>query len=243
MLALMQPYGAWVLRTPSLGRRRAGLVMEESIGSSYPEWPEGAVKGERELGTVLTSFVHVATAVPLDAASDPGDPWESWLDGGFEAHKCIHRSISRTSYVEVLGCLQCVLAQCQATYPDLWAVLKFIPKKNGLNPVFALLTSERGGPLAVSIEHLKPRQARRHLFLRTLHLCIPHPPPLHPCTHLHNGAPLSLYSCTLTPLHPGRCGGGWTTCSAPSSRAGRCSRATSRNRRACARTYCGRHVR
>ena len=63
----------------------------------------------------------------------------SELDGGFEAHKFIHRSISRDSYVEVLGCLQCVLAQCQAAYPDLWAVLQFVPMKNGLNPHLALL--------------------------------------------------------------------------------------------------------
>ena len=139
-----------------------GELLEDSI---YPEWPEAAVRGKRELSTVLTSFVHVATSVPLDAASDPGEPSkraiQAWLDGGFEAHKFIHRSISRGSYVEVLGCLQCVLAQCQAAYPDLWAVLQFVPKKNGLNPVLSLLASEEGGPAAVSIEHLKPRQVRR----------------------------------------------------------------------------------
>ena len=120
-----------------------GELLEDSI---YPEWPEAAVRGKRELSTVLTSFVHVATSVPLDAASDPGEPSkraiQAWLDGGFEAHKFIHRSISRGSYVEVLGCLQCVLAQCQAAYPDLWAVLQFVPKKNGLNPVLSLLAKK-----------------------------------------------------------------------------------------------------
>ena len=139
--ALLTPSGRSVgLRAIVRGAPPFGELLE---GSIYPEWPEAAVRGKRELSTVLTSFLHVATSVPLDAASDPGEPRkraiQAWLDGGFEAHKFIHRSISRDSYVEVLGCLQCVLAQCQAAYPDLWAVLQFVPMKNGLNPHLALL--------------------------------------------------------------------------------------------------------
>ena len=137
-----------------------GELLEDSI---YPEWPEAAVRGKRELSTVLTSFVHVATSVPLDAASDPGEPSkraiQAWLDGGFEAHKFIHRSISRGSYVEVLGCLQCVLAQCQAAYPDLWAVLQFVPKKNGLNPSLAELLNGRE-PDSMRMDDMKPREVR-----------------------------------------------------------------------------------
>ena len=139
--ALLTPSGRSVgLRAIVRGAPPFGELLE---GSIYPEWPEAVVRGKRELSTVLTSFLHVATSVPLDAASDPGEPRkraiQAWLDGGFEAHKFIHRSISRDSYVEVLGCLQCVLAQCQAAYPDLWAVLQFVPMKNGLNPHLALL--------------------------------------------------------------------------------------------------------
>ena len=139
--ALLTPSGRSVgLRAIVRGAPPFGELLE---GSIYPEWPEAAVRGKRELSTVLTSFLHVAPSAPLDAASDPGEPRkhaiQAWLDGGFEAHKFIHRSISRDSYVEVLGCLQCVLAQCQAAYPDLWAVLQFVPMKNGLNPHLARL--------------------------------------------------------------------------------------------------------
>ena len=173
LLALTWTLTATPSRAPTITRLfRASIILQmsrkrelqaapKSAGGGYPDWPEAATTGRRELSTVLQSFVQVVTAVPVEAASEAGCQWEAFLDGGFEAHKFIHRSISRGSYVEVLGCLQCVLAQCQAAYPDLWAVLQFVPKKNGLNPVLSLLASEEGGPAAVSIEHLKPRQVRR----------------------------------------------------------------------------------
>ena len=145
-----------------LSRQQEWQAAPENSG--YPEWPESAITGRRELSTVLESFSQIATAVPVDAASEADCQWEAWLDGGFEAHKFIHKSISRQSYVEVVGCLHTVLTRCREAYPDLWAVLKFVPKKNGLSPVLALLA--RGGADAVSVakvDGLTPRAMRRQL--------------------------------------------------------------------------------
>ena len=54
-----------------------------------------------------------------------------------------------------------VLTRCQEAYPDLWAVLRFVPKKNGLNRALARLASE--GTDAVSVAELKPHALRRRL--------------------------------------------------------------------------------
>ena len=154
---------AWTLTaTPTCPRAPAvTLQAPTSAGGGYPEWPEAATTGRRELSMVLESFTHVVTAVPVEAASEAGCQWEAFLDGGFEAHRFIHKSISRESYPEVLGCLHIVLLHCREAYPDLWAVLKFVPKKNGLSPVLALLARE--GADAVSVATLSPRVLRRRL--------------------------------------------------------------------------------
>ena len=136
-------------------------VNSEGGGGGYPQWPESAITGRRELSSVLHSFMEVAVAVPIEAASEADSNWEEWLDGGFAAHKFIHKSISRQSYPEVLSCLHVVLTRCQEAYPDLWAVLRFVPKKNGLNRALARLASE--GTDAVSVAELKPHALRRRL--------------------------------------------------------------------------------
>ena len=56
--------------------------------------------------------------------------------------------------------LRLVIAS-QERYPDLYAVLKFVPKKNGLNPSLAKLSE--GDTAAVAIDGLKPREVRRQL--------------------------------------------------------------------------------
>ena len=64
---------------------------------------------------------------------------------------------------QVLQCLHVVLLHCRGAYPDLWAVLKFVPKKNGLNPVLALLAREGAEAVATSVASLPPRALRRQL--------------------------------------------------------------------------------
>lgn len=51
----------------------------------------------------------------------------------------------------------------QAKYPDLYAVLKFVPKKNGLNPLLAQLSAEGTDPESMRIDELRPREVRRRL--------------------------------------------------------------------------------
>ena len=126
--------------------------------SYYPKWPESALSGKRSSARCSRAFRHSPHPI-VDAASEEDREWRAWLDGGFEAHKFIHKSISRQSYADVLNCLHVVL--CQQSYPDLWAVLKFVPKKNGLNPALSLLAKE--GTDAVSVASLTPRVLRRRL--------------------------------------------------------------------------------
>ena len=133
----------------------------DCVRCDYPAWPESAIAGRRELDSVLHNFSVVSVSVPLDAATNPRSRWQAWVDGGFEAHKFIHGAISRQTYPEGLSCLQSVWMGCQEAYPDLWAVLRFIPKKNGLQQELARL--QRDGVDAVSLTHLSPHQARRRL--------------------------------------------------------------------------------
>ena len=78
------------------GKPNAPLGQTDALQSrSYPAWPASAIAGRRELRSVLDAFARVAVTVPLDAASETGSQWERWLDGGFAAHKFIHKSISR----------------------------------------------------------------------------------------------------------------------------------------------------
>ena len=108
------------------------------------------------LTAVLEAFERVAVTVPLQASSEPGDGWRNWSDGGFEAHKFITAKLSRQTYIPVAKCLLKLVVECQARYPDLYAVLKFVPKKNGLNPILASL--QKGNEDAVAIGQLKPRE-------------------------------------------------------------------------------------
>lgn len=54
-----------------------------------------------------------------------------------------------------------MLVAIQPTYPDLYAVLKFVPKKNGLNP--ALAKVQKGDSEATRIDKLRPRDVKRRL--------------------------------------------------------------------------------
>ena len=51
----------------------------------YPPWPE--LSKPTDVSDVLDAFTATATAVPLKAASEPGDGWRRWRDVGFELHK------------------------------------------------------------------------------------------------------------------------------------------------------------
>ena len=178
--------------TPALRRRAAAAPAAKleapPTPSLYPQWPEEAVSGRRELDVVADAFVETVTSVPLRASSEPDDAvggWRAWSDGGFAAHKFIASKLSRKTYPLVLSLLLQLLVVSQANYPDLYAVLKFVPKKNGLNPILARLQVSiekecatvadeeyndclQGGVEvvaedSVSIEHLKPREVRRKL--------------------------------------------------------------------------------
>lgn len=194
-------------------------LAQRSSGCRYPAWPSQS-EGRRNLSFVLQSFAEIAVMVPVEAAEHDSQ-WEAWLDGGFEAHKFIHKSISRESYAAVLSCLQSVLARCREAYPDLWAVLKFVPKKNGLNPTLALLAKE--GAAAVSVADLRPRALQ------------PSPNANPDPDHVHNSptqtptpTPALTLALTGTPtltptLNPTKvcCAVALTTFSAALSRAGR----------------------
>ena len=129
----------------------------QKLGAAYPEWPEEAIRGRRELATVIEAFEEVATSVPLKASSAPTDDYRTWLDGGFAAHRFINQKLSRQTYVPILILLLQLMVRIQAKYPDLYAVIKFVPKKNGLNPALAAL---QGGtdPMELRIDQLRPRE-------------------------------------------------------------------------------------
>ena len=133
----------------------AAELVQESL---YPAWPELSPKAD--VRDLLSAFAATAAAVPLSASSEPGDGWQRWRDGGFETHKLIAARLSRQSYPEAAECLRAVLATAKKSYPDLYATLKFVPKKNGLNPMIAAM--EKGGA-PPSLEGRTPREARRAL--------------------------------------------------------------------------------
>lgn len=72
----------------------------------------------------------------------------------------VAKGLSRQSYGATAACLQTIIGETQRQYKDLYAVLKFIPKKNGLNPLLAAM--REGGP-PPSLGDVKPREARRAL--------------------------------------------------------------------------------
>lgn len=130
--------------------------------SLFPIWPEGALAGKRELGKVIEAFVETVTLVPLKASSETGqDGWRAWYDGGFAAHKFIASKLSRDTFTLELSLLLRLVLRSQERYPDLYAVLKFVPKKNGLNPSLEKLLA--GDEAAVAIDSLTPREVRRNL--------------------------------------------------------------------------------
>ena len=111
-----------------------------AIESFFTAWPEHVLSGKRDVSMVVDAFVETVTSVPLKASSEPGDAgWRAWYDGGFAVHKFLASKLSRDTFVVELSLLLRLVVACQAQYPDLYAVLKFVPKKNGLNPSLARL--------------------------------------------------------------------------------------------------------
>ena len=147
-----------VTMTAPSATSRPAVALSQSL---YPAW-EVPLSGKRNLTEVIDAFRHTAVGVPLKASSEPGDGWREWLDGGFASHRFIHAKLSRTTYLQVLDLLLHVMVEVQARYPDLYAVVKFVPKKNGLNPLLASLV-EGVDPNSLSIEKLKPREVRRRV--------------------------------------------------------------------------------
>ena len=133
-----------------------GVAQQENL---YPTWPLND-KGKPELQPTLDTFEALAE-VPLKAAKLTGDGWRTWSDGGFAGVKLVAAKLSRQTYPAVMGAMCGMLVQIQARYPDLYAVLKFVPKKNGLNPLLAKV--QRGDLAATDINGLRPREVRRRL--------------------------------------------------------------------------------
>ena len=179
--ALLAAYAAAALESPAVRASRArplravrivaqaapvaaaaqGAAVAETL---YPAWPECASSKRSKLEDVLDAFVDTTTAVPLRASSERGDGWRAWYDGGFVAHKLIAAKLSRTSYLLELSLLLRLMVGIQERYPDLYAVLKFVPKKNGLNPALATLqAADEAAIAALAIDRLKPRAVRRRL--------------------------------------------------------------------------------
>lgn len=127
----------------------------------FPRW-EIPLEGRRNLDEVIEAFGSTTTTVPLRASSEQGNGWKVWLDGGYASHRFINAKLSRTSYVSVLSLLLRMMLEIQARYPDLYAVVKFVPKKNGLNPTLAALL-DGVDPQSMQIDGLKPREVRRRL--------------------------------------------------------------------------------
>lgn len=137
-------------RTDALVRPAIAPIMKASTvevrSTAFPAWPESAITGRRELPVVIEAFEQAVLGVPLNAASAKGDDYRTWLDGGFAAHRFINAKLSRQTYVPILQLLLQLMVGIQERYPDLYAVLKFVPKKNGLNPLLASLQARRRAP-------------------------------------------------------------------------------------------------
>ena len=100
----------------------------------FPAWPEGTGKS---LDVTLEAFGESALDVPLKASKEDGDGWRVWADAGYDAQRLVAAKLSRQTYVAVLTALCGMMVTSQRQFPDLYAVVKFIPKKNGLNPHLA----------------------------------------------------------------------------------------------------------
>jgi len=136
------------------------VATDTTTATFYPAWPAGSTRGDVQ--HVLTSFEEIVTSVPLRASSETGDGWRAWSDGGYAAQKFLASKLSRQTYESYLVVLCHIMEASQARYPDLYAVLKFVPKKNGLNP---LLAKVQKGPLPpeARLTDVKPREVRRRL--------------------------------------------------------------------------------
>ena len=141
---------------PRKKKRQANIV------SPFPTWPENAIAGRRELPTVLEAFEQVAIGVPLNAASAPDAEYRTWLEGGFAAHKFINQKMSRQTYLPIATTLLNLIVVIQKKYPDLYAVIKFVPKKNGLNPLLGSL-QKGDDPETLRIDQMRPREVKRRL--------------------------------------------------------------------------------
>ena len=123
--------------------------------SLFPAWPAST---ERQLTPTLEAY-EALVDVPLRASG--GDGWREWSEAGCAANKLVASKLSRNTYLEVLQTLFAVLVGSQQRYPDLWAVLKFVPKKNGLNPLLQRVSE--GDLEALSLEGQRAREVRRRL--------------------------------------------------------------------------------
>ena len=180
-------------RSDALARPAIAPIMMATTldvrSTAFPAWPESAIKGRRDLSVVIEAFEQAALGVPLNAASAKGDDYRAWLDGGFAAHRFINAKLSRQTYVPILQLLLQLMVGIQERYPDLYAVLKFVPKKNGLNPLLASLQARRRAsrhcspaathtpsrrrpflaaqsgvdPESMRINEMRPREVRRRL--------------------------------------------------------------------------------
>ena len=97
------------------------------VESLYPAWPVWE-RPPADYNEIVSTFVEIATAVPLKASSEKGDGWQTWADGGFAAHLLISRKMSRQNYVSVLKGLLELVVRIQQKYPDLYAVVKVSPR-------------------------------------------------------------------------------------------------------------------
>ena len=114
----------------------AAARLSTGTDGKFPPWPEWE-RPPAEYEELVATFVEGATTVPLGASAGQGVGWEEWADGGFSVHLLLTRRLSRQTYIAALDGLLGLVVRCQQTYPDLYAVLKFVPKKNGLNPLLA----------------------------------------------------------------------------------------------------------
>eukprot|EP00967_Tisochrysis_lutea_P132762 scaffold232220_cov36-Tisochrysis_lutea.AAC.2 len=95
----------------------------EHPASRFADWPVWD-RPPAEYELIVSTFVEVATAVPLDAAAEEGDGWRRWADGGFAAHLLVSRKLSRKTYEIALQGLLELVVRVQEHYPELYAVLK-----------------------------------------------------------------------------------------------------------------------
>mmetsp|Transcript_46326 Transcript_46326/g.144904 ORF Transcript_46326/g.144904 Transcript_46326/m.144904 type:complete len:180 (-) Transcript_46326:535-1074(-) len=138
----------------------AAARLSTGTDGEFPLWPEWE-RPPAEYEELVATFVEGVTTVPLGASAGQGVGWEEWADGGFSVHLLLTRRLSRQTYIAALDGLLGLVVRCQQTYPDLYAVLKFVPKKNGLNPLLARRAD--GKEIAPHGRGSRPRERVRYL--------------------------------------------------------------------------------